>query len=810
MLKISSKAELPLRLFAIAMSASFFVYLIWQAGPSKLWKSLSELGWGILFVIVLAGVSHLARTWGWRLTLGDDRNKISFVRMVGLRLGAEAAGQLGILGQTLGDSVRVSCISAEIPVATRLASVTLDRGFYLVTATVTTIAGILAALPLVALSHAMRLYASLFALAMIAFLMLTLLAVRKRSPVLSWSARSIARIPSLKSWIEKKYLLVQSVENALFDFHHKTPRACWGSLSLNLAAQCLAVSEVCLILWLMGVKMGFFSALVIEALTKLVNVLGNFNPGSIGTYEGGTMLIGKMFGLSSATGLALALSRRLRSLFWAAVGVICFVLLTRSRKHRGTTVPASATATVGTSPRARANSSSNRSPENEIVFAIFVADKEATDSQFSASLCRVGTLPILLRTIFAAQKAGATRIMVVADPAIRRKVQRALFFTGRLPESVEWIEAAAGASHSQRLLLIVNKAPAERLVLIDGNRTYHPSLVRKAAEWNNERSALAPVSDDEFAGILALPVEMIRDFAERCPTQARTLKEMYASLTEMHSVVSTPVAEDQWQRVNNPEDCEAAERKLDRWLVKPTDGFYARLNRRVSIPISRQLIKLPITANMVSIFTLGVGITSAAFFAYGGYWSTLLGAFLCLFASIMDGCDGEVARLKLLESDFGCWLETICDYAFYLFLLVGMTIGRWQSSGTRMYLAYGGLLLFGALASFFAVGWQRRRLAAGRPEQLLKIWQGHAESRPSNPFLYFGRHAEFIVRRCFFPYALLVFALFNLMSVAFVLSVIGANLVWPIALYSSLAFARPRRQVVQNRALSSQKCATTT
>jgi phosphatidylglycerophosphate synthase len=804
MLKIPSKAELPLRIFAIAMSAGFIVYLIWRAGPSKLWKSLSELGCGIILVIALAGVSHFARTWGWRLTLGDDQHKISFSRLLGLRLGAEAAGQLGILGQTLGDSVRVSRMSAEIPVANGLASVTLDRGLYVATGIVTTIAGILAALPLVALSHALRLYASLFAFTLIAFLMVTLFAVRKRWPVLSWSARIISRVPSLKNWMEKRYLLVQSVESALFDFHHKTPGAFWASFSLNLAAQCLAVSEVCLILWLMGVKMGFFSALVIEALTKLVNVLGNFNPGNIGTYEGGTMLIGKMCGLSSATGLALGLSRRLRSFFWAAVGIICFVLLTRSRKHRGSKILASTTATVATSPRAQANSSSNRSAENQIVFAIFLDEGEARDSQFSAPLSRVGTLPILLRTIFAAQKAGATRIMVVADPATKRKVRRALFFTGRLPESVEWIEAAVGTSLSQRLLLTANRAPSERLVLIDGNRTYHPSLLQKAAAWTNRNTALALASGDELAGILALPVEMLRDFAEHCPTQAGTLKELHASLTEMYAVVSVPVAEDQWQRVNTPEDCEAAERKLDRWLVKPTDGFYARLNRRISIPISRQLIKLPITANMVSIFTLGIGIASAAFFAYGGYWSTLLGALLCLFASILDGCDGEVARLKLLESDFGCWLETICDYAFYLFLLVGMTIGRWRSSGTRMYLVYGALLLFGALASFLATGWVRRRLAPDRPEQLLKIWQGHAESRLSNPFLYFGRHTEFIVRRCFFPYALLFFALFNLMSVAFVLSVIGANLVWPIALYSSLAFARPRRQAMENRGPSSQ------
>jgi phosphatidylglycerophosphate synthase len=802
--KIPAKAQIPLRIFAIAMSAGFFVYLICRTGPSKLWKSLFDLGWGILLVFALAGVSHLARTWGWRLSLGDDQHKISFSRMVGLRLGAEAAGQLGILGQTFGDSVRVSRMSGEIPIASGLASVTLDRSFYVVTGLLTTVAGILAALPLVTLSHALRLYASLFAFSLIAFLMLTLLAVRKRWPVLSWSARIVARVPSFKNWMENRLLLVQSVENALFDFHHKTPGAFWGSFSLNLAAQCMAVSEVCLILWLMGVKMGFFGALVIEAMTKLVNALGNFNPGNIGTYEGGTMLIGKMFGLSSATGLALGLSRRLRSFFWAAVGVICFVLLTRSRKHRGSKIFASTTATVATSAGVQANSSSNPLLKNEIIFAVVLADGEATGSHFSSSLYRVGTLPILLRTILGAQKAGSSRIMVAADPITRRIVQRALFFTGRLPQSVEWIDAAADTSFSQRLLLIVNRAPSGRLILIDGNRTYHPSLLRKAAEWDNERSALALASDNELVGIFAVPVEMIRDFAERCPKQAGTLKEVHASLSEMHSVISMPIAEEQWQHVNTPEDRQVAERKLDRWLVKPTDGFYARLNRRISIPISRQLIKFPITANMVSIFTLGVGIASAAFFAYGGYWSTLLGAFLCLFSSILDGCDGEVARLKLLESDFGCWLETMCDYAFYLFLLVGMTIGQRRSSGSRTYLVYGGLLLFGALASFFATGWERRRLAAGRPEQLLKIWQGYAESRPSNPFLYFGRHTEFIVRRCFFPYALLVFALFNLMNAAFVLSVIGANLVWPIALYSSLAFARPKREVVENRADFSQ------
>ena len=333
MFRILQKAQLPLRLLAIATSALLFSYLVCRAGPHNLWGNSRTLGWGLIIVLALAGVSHLAKTWAWRLTLGDDKEKISFPRLVGIRLGAEAAGQLGILGQTFGDSLRISRMSAEISLVSGLTSVTLDRGLYVVTGCMVTIAGILAALPLLSLSHALRVYAVLVIVLLILFLVFTLLAARKRWPVLSAGVRLIGRIPVFRNWAENEFLLIQSVENTLLDFHHKTSRT-FGWFSLNLAAQCLAVGEVCLLLWLLGVKFGFSGALVIESLTKLLNLVGSWNPGNIGTYEGGNMLIGKMFGLSSATGLALGLSRRFRSLFWAAVGVIGLVWLTRPKKSR--------------------------------------------------------------------------------------------------------------------------------------------------------------------------------------------------------------------------------------------------------------------------------------------------------------------------------------------------------------------------------------------------------------------------------------------------------------------------------------------
>jgi len=87
-----------------------------------------------------------------------------------------------------------------------------------------TIAGIVAALSVLSLSRTLRLYAGLFVAILIAFLLLTLLAVRKRWPVLSGSACIILRVPFLKSWMDKEYPLIQSVESTLFDFHHNLPK----------------------------------------------------------------------------------------------------------------------------------------------------------------------------------------------------------------------------------------------------------------------------------------------------------------------------------------------------------------------------------------------------------------------------------------------------------------------------------------------------------------------------------------------------------------------------------------------------------
>ncbi len=48
------------------------------------------------------------------------------------------------------------------------------------------------------------------------------------------------------------------------------------------------------------------------------------------------------------------------------------------------------------------------------------------------------------------------------------------------------------------------------------------------------------------------------------------------------------------------------------------------------------------------------------------------GGVVAQVTSIIDGCDGEIARLKRLESDFGAWSDAVLDRDADAFLLFGL------------------------------------------------------------------------------------------------------------------------------------------
>lgn len=95
-------------------------------------------------------------------------------------------------------------------------------------------------------------------------------------------------------------------------------------------------------------------------------------------------------------------------------------------------------------------------------------------------------------------------------------------------------------------------------------------------------------------------------------------------------------------------------------LVKPWDGPVSRyINRRISLTITCFLINHGITPspNIVTVITTLIGLFSALTIVY----NPLIGGFLVELSSILDGVDGEIARLTNRTSRYGAFLDSLLD-----------------------------------------------------------------------------------------------------------------------------------------------------
>ena len=135
--------------------------------------------------------------------------------------------------------------------------------------------------------------------------------------------------------------------------------------------------------------------------------------------------------------------------------------------------------------------------------AVILATNLHGGGHFVSTLPAVGALPVLLRIILGAQKAGASRIVVVVDWITGSLVRSGLLSTHRLPASVEWFDYYAGETSLPSLLVQLADGD-ERLMLMAGDRTYHPSLHRRAAGWSGDGDALALTTGSGLACIYAL------------------------------------------------------------------------------------------------------------------------------------------------------------------------------------------------------------------------------------------------------------------------------------------------------------------
>jgi phosphatidylglycerophosphate synthase len=134
-----------------------------------------------------------------------------------------------------------------------------------------------------------------------------------------------------------------------------------------------------------------------------------------------------------------------------------------------------------------------------------------------------------------------------------------------------------------------------------------------------------------------------------------------------------------------------------------------KLNRVLSKPLTGLLLKTPVTPNQITCFNLILGILTAFFFSKGDYASSLVGAFLYQLLSVLDNCDGEIARAKNIKSEFGGWLDMWVDILNDLAFFFGLTWGL-LANGTKGPVALAGALcVTGSVLHFLVVIFEKKK-----------------------------------------------------------------------------------------------------
>jgi phosphatidylglycerophosphate synthase len=119
-----------------------------------------------------------------------------------------------------------------------------------------------------------------------------------------------------------------------------------------------------------------------------------------------------------------------------------------------------------------------------------------------------------------------------------------------------------------------------------------------------------------------------------------------------------------------------ARRLLLRSLDKPADGFVSRhLHRPISRLVTGRLLSWPVTPNAMTLVAALFGLAGVFVAARGGYLNLVAGAVLFEVQNILDGCDGEIARLKHLRSQAGEWLDQVVDDVLNIAFLVAVGLG---------------------------------------------------------------------------------------------------------------------------------------
>jgi phosphatidylglycerophosphate synthase len=738
-----ARYQLALRWGSLALGVVLFIGALYYISFPSAVAIIGQLGVALPIAILFGGLWHLARTWAWAQCFPQQR-QVSFLRLARIRLYAEAFSYLTLRG-IVGEPLKVVLLADAIDPREVTAALALERIAYLVGTTVIVGTASLLAITLMPLTSGWLRVFSVFALISCTIAALSVAVVAGRGIYVQGLLRRLdhAANTSFSDSVVGRFLT--AVERHMLELVRGNPRRLAVLAIATVCAFAFMVLEAWVILAAWGAPITVTGAFAVESFSRVASFATAFIPANLGALEASSLAAVTAIGALGG-GAALAVGRRLRGLFWAAVGLAIY-----PRREANAPLKQQAVPTV--------------MPQRPPTLIYFLQDDGVT----VLPTARLAGLPIAERVLRAARRAGYTQIIVWSpngDRNANAKLAQSLDADIRVAVTESEWQTAVGHLQASDPVTAIGAGTVVSPALLEAAR----SIVPAAAQALDVPAGPAWPESGVLRLQAADAVDRRRLADELCARRLRALRRPSGEDVS-HGRAHLAL------QVTNHDELAAAELTIRRSIYKSTDAKLARFNRRMSLPISLLLIRTPITANQISVMLVALGLYSGWLFSLGHYWTGVFGGVLSLAGSILDGSDGEIARLKYHESALGCWIETCGDYSYYIATFIGLTAGAVRQTGWSLFYWIGAIALMGTLLSFVLLIWLRSRITAGKPEKLHAIARARFKADPT----WWSRviwRISFVATRAAMPYGILAFALVFALPGIVVLAAVGANVYW--------------------------------
>jgi Lysylphosphatidylglycerol synthase TM region len=310
------------RLLAITSAIigfALFIYVINRTGLAEIWARVHSLGAGFLLIIAVSSIRYLSRTLSWMRCMAPADRKVGFWSLWRARVAGEAIGDL-TFGPVVAEPMKLVALGDRVSLSSRITSLTVENIAYAISCCLMIMAGTIALLATLSLNDSLSTVLIIALGVMSVSTLAAVLVISRRWRLASGIAGKVAIV--LPGRLSEKLRHLRTLEDYIFDFYTKRPVDFFLLVLCQAAFHLAGTFEIFVTLRLIGVESIFSTAFMLESFNRAINIIFIFVPALVGIDEAGTGLVAGALGFGAASGVALAIIRKIRMFFWIGIGLL--------------------------------------------------------------------------------------------------------------------------------------------------------------------------------------------------------------------------------------------------------------------------------------------------------------------------------------------------------------------------------------------------------------------------------------------------------------------------------------------------------